>query len=224
MRIHTLLMAVQHDENVDQKKLKAQVIEKVLKPVLFDRSLRVKGTFDWQTETKKRWNEVKVYVNGTGRFVIGGPQGDTGLTGRKIIVDTYGGMSRHGGGCFSGKDATKVDRSGSYAARWVAKTVVASGLAERAEVQVAYAIGIPEPLSIRVDTFGTGTVADTIIAAALPTIFDLRPGMLLKHLNLRRPIYRQVAAYGHFGRPELQLPWESTSRARDLVRAVEKLV
>ena len=223
-RIHTLLMAVQHDPSVEQEQLKADVIEHVMKPVLFDRSLRVRKNFDWQKETKRKWKDVKIYVNGTGRFVIGGPQGDTGLTGRKIIVDTYGGMARHGGGCFSGKDVTKVDRSGSYAARWVAKNVVASGLAERAEIQVAYAIGIPEPLSVRVDTFGTGRVADTIIAEAIPKVFDLRPGMIIKELNLRRPIYRQVAAYGHFGRPDLKLPWEDTKKAKELKKAVQALL
>lgn len=223
-RIHTLLMAVQHDPEVDQVSLKDAIIEKVMKPVLFDRKLKVRGGYDWQKETKRQWKKLKIYVNGTGRFVIGGPQGDTGLTGRKIIVDTYGGMSRHGGGAFSGKDATKVDRSGSYAARWVAKNVVASGLAARAEVQVAYAIGIPEPLSVRVDTFGTGRVLDSIIAEAIPKVFDLRPGMIIKELNLRRPIYRQVAAYGHFGRPELKLPWEDTKKVGELKKVVQALV
>ncbi|MDO8581521.1 MAG: methionine adenosyltransferase [bacterium] len=222
-RIHTVLLAVQHDPTVEHAWLYEQVITHVIKPVLFNRKLRVRGGLDWQKETKKRWKHLKIYVNGTGKFVIGGPQGDTGLTGRKIIVDTYGGMSRHGGGAFSGKDPTKVDRSGSYAARWVAKNVVASGLAARAEIQVAYAIGIPEPLSVRVDTFGTGRVLDSIIADAIPKVFDLRPGMIIKELNLRRPLYRQVAAYGHFGRPELKLPWEDTKKAKELKAAVKAL-
>jgi len=156
------------------------------------------------------------YVNPTGRFVIGGPQGDTGVTGRKIIVDTYGGYSRHGGGCFSGKDPTKVDRSGTYAARWVAKNVVAAGLAKKCEVQIAYAIGIARPLSVMVDTFGTGAVSDEKIVAAINEVFDLRPGMIIKHLKLRRPIYKQVAAYGHFGRLDLDLPWENTDKAAEL--------
>lgn len=222
-RIHTLLMAVQHDPEVEQEWLKNEVIEKVMKPVLFDRKLKVRGGYDWQKETKRQWKKLKIYVNGTGKFVIGGPQGDTGLTGRKIIVDTYGGVARHGGGAFSGKDATKVDRSGSYAARWVAKNVVASGLATRVEIQIAYSIGIPEPLSVRVDTFGTGRVLDSIIAEAIPKVFDLRPGMIIKELNLRRPLYRQVAAYGHFGRPELKLPWEDVKKAKELKKVVKQL-
>ncbi|OGL92546.1 methionine adenosyltransferase, partial [Candidatus Uhrbacteria bacterium RIFCSPLOWO2_12_FULL_47_10] len=214
VRVHTVLLAVQHNPEVELPALREAVIKEVIKPVFFDKKLRPKkkpmGWIDWQKETRKRWKDLIVHVNTTGRFVIGGPQGDTGLTGRKIIVDTYGGYARHGGGAFSGKDPTKVDRSAAYGARWVAKNVVASGLADRVEVQVAYAIGVPEPLSVRVDTFGTGRVLDLRIAEAIKKVFDLRPGMLIKHLDLRRPLYRQIAAYGHFGRPELNLPWEKT--------------
>jgi S-adenosylmethionine synthetase len=155
-------------------------------------------------------------INPTGRFVIGGPQGDSGLTGRKIIVDTYGGMGRHGGGAFSGKDCTKVDRSAAYAARWVAKNVVAAGIASRCEVQVAYAIGVARPLSINVETFGTGHIADEKIARLIDEHFDLRPGAIIRDLDLRRPIYRQTAAYGHFGRDDISLPWENTDRAEAL--------
>ncbi len=155
----------------------------------------------------------------TNRFVIGGPKGDSGLTGRKIIVDTYGGMGRHGGGCFSGKDATKVDRSGAYAARWAAKNVVAAGLADRCEIQVAYAIGVAHPLSINVETFGTGKVEDEIIVRLINEFFDLRPGAIIQNLGLRRPIFRQTAAYGHFGREDLDLPWENTDMAEELREA-----
>ncbi len=161
----------------------------------------------------------KIYVNPTGRFVIGGPQGDAGVTGRKIIVDTYGGMGRHGGGAFSGKDPTKVDRSAAYAARWAAKNVVAAGLAERCEIQVAYAIGVARPLSVNVETFGTGRIPDERIASLILEHFDLRPGAIIRDLNLRRPIYRQVAAYGHFGRDDLDLPWEGTGKAEILRQA-----
>ena len=156
--------------------------------------------------------ETKIYVNPTGRFVVGGPQGDSGLTGRKIIVDTYGGSAPHGGGAFSGKDPTKVDRSAAYAARWVAKNVVAAGLARRCQVQLAYAIGVAHPVSIRVDTFGTGTVSDAQLEQAVEKTFDLRPGAIIRDLKLRRPIYRQLAAYGHFGRDDLDLTWEKTDR------------
>jgi len=157
--------------------------------------------------------DTKIYVNPTGRFVIGGPQGDSGLTGRKIIVDTYGGSAPHGGGAFSGKDPTKVDRSAAYAARWVAKNVVAAGLAKRCQIQLAYAIGVAKPVSVRVDTFGTGTVSDEVLEAAVEKTFDLRPAAIIRDLDLCRPIYRQTAAYGHFGRPELDLPWEKMDRA-----------
>jgi S-adenosylmethionine synthetase len=162
---------------------------------------------------------IKYYVNPTGRFVIGGPLGDSGLTGRKIIVDTYGGMGRHGGGCFSGKDPTKVDRSAAYAARWAAKNVVAAGLADRCEIQVAYAIGVAHPLSVSVETFGTGRIPSEQIAGLINEHFDLRPGAIIRDLNLRRPIYRQVAAYGHFGRNDLDLPWEQADKVELLREA-----
>jgi S-adenosylmethionine synthetase len=161
-------------------------------------------------------DDLLIYTNPTGRFVVGGPMGDAGLTGRKIIVDTYGGMGRHGGGAFSGKDCTKVDRSAAYAARWVAKNIVAAGLASRCEIQLAYAIGVAKPLSINVETFGTGKIDDEKIAALVQEHFDLRPGAIIRDLDLRRPIYRQTAAYGHFGRDDIQLPWEDTSRAAAL--------
>ena len=161
-------------------------------------------------------NKTKILINSTGRFVKGGPQADTGLTGRKIIVDTYGGMGRHGGGCFSGKDPSKVDRSGSYMARYVAKNLVAAGIAKKLEVQIAYAIGVPEPLSVRVDAFGTSKISEEVIVDIILKVFDLRPGMIIKQLNLRRPLYRQVAAYGHFGRSDLQLPWERTDKTGEI--------
>jgi len=198
-RIHTVLIAAQHSEDKDIKKMKEEITEKVIKPVC--------NEYGYPVDTK-----TKIYINTTGKFVIGGPEGDTGLTGRKIIVDTYGGYARHGGGAFSGKDPSKVDRSGAYAARWVAKSVVGSGLAEKCEIQVAYAIGKPEPLSVYVNTFGTGKIDDTKIAKKIEKNFDLRPGMIIKNLKLRRPLYRQVAAYGHFGRPELDLPWEKIKK------------
>ena len=160
---------------------------------------------------------TKIFINPTGRFVIGGPMGDSGLTGRKIIVDTYGGYSRHGGGAFSGKDPTKVDRSAAYAARWVAKNIVAAGLAERCEIQLAYAIGVARPVSVMVETFGTGKYDDEAISKAVEAVFDLRPAAIIKALDLRKPIYRQVAAYGHMGREELSLPWESTDKAEELI-------
>ena len=160
--------------------------------------------------------ETRIYVNPTGRFVVGGPQGDSGLTGRKIIVDTYGGSAPHGGGAFSGKDPTKVDRSAAYAARWVAKNVVAAGLAKRCQVQLAYAIGVAQPVSVRVDTFGTGVVSDAQLEEAVNKTFDLRPAAIIRDLDLRRPIYRQTAAYGHFGRNDLDLSWEKTNRVEAL--------
>jgi len=200
-RVHTVLIAAQHDPDVEVEKLKAEIIKNVINYVI-PKNLRDK--------------QMKIYVNSTGKFVIGGPQGDTGLTGRKIIVDTYGGMGRHGGGCFSGKDPSKVDRSGSYMARYVAKNLVAAGLAKKIEVQIAYAIGMPEPLSVRVDTFGTGRISEDAIVDIISKVFDLRPGMIIKNLNLRRPIYRQVAAYGHFGRNDLKLPWEKLDKVKDI--------
>lgn len=200
-RIHTILIATQHAANKNQKKLKEEVTEKVISPVLKE--------YGYQIDQK-----TKIYINTTGKFVIGGPEGDTGLTGRKIIVDTYGGYARHGGGAFSGKDPSKVDRSGAYAARWVAKSVVGSGLAERCEVQLAYAIGKAEPLSIYVNTYDTNTIPDEQIIKKIENTFDLRPGIIIKELKLRRPLYHQVAAYGHFGRPELDLPWEKIRKIK----------
>jgi S-adenosylmethionine synthetase len=195
VRVDTILIAAQHEEDKDQSALRQEIEKEVVKPVLSDYAFEVD-------------KNTKIYINTTGKFVIGGPEGDTGLTGRKIIVDTYGGYARHGGGAFSGKDPSKVDRSGAYAARWVAKSIVGSGLAELCEVQISYAIGKPEPLSVYVNTYGTSKISEEEIVEKIHKNFDLRPGMIIKELNLRRPIYRQVAAYGHFGRPELDLPWE----------------
>lgn len=200
-RIDTVLIAAQHEPDKNQKELKREIRDTVVSEVL------AKYGFDIDAKTK-------IYINTTGKFVIGGPEGDTGLTGRKIIVDTYGGYARHGGGAFSGKDPSKVDRSGSYVARWVAKSVVASGLAERCEIQIAYAIGKPEPLSVYVDTFGTGKKSESEITTKILENFDLRPGMIITELKLRRPIYRQCAAYGHFGRDELNLPWEKPKKLK----------
>jgi len=212
-RIHTIVISSQHadkldHEEVSHERIEADVREHVIKAVIPAELLD---------------ENTKIYVNPTGRFVIGGPMGDAGLTGRKIIVDTYGGMGRHGGGAFSGKDPTKVDRSAAYAARWVAKNVVAAGLAERCEVQVAYAIGVPDPLSINVETFGTGTVEDGVIAEAIAKVFDLRPRAIIHDLDLLRPIYRKLAAYGHFGRDDLDLSWEKTDKAEALREAVQLL-
>jgi len=198
-RVHTVLIAAQHNENKDQKKLKTEIIEHVIKPVTSEYKMPID-------------DKTIIYVNTTGKFVIGGPEGDTGLTGRKIIVDTYGGYAPHGGGAFSGKDPSKVDRSGCYAARWVAKSIVASGLARKCEFQLAYAIGRPKPLSLYVNTFGTGTVSDEEIIKLIEKNFDLRPGAIIEDLKLRRPIYRPTAAYGHFGRPDLNLPWEKVKK------------
>ncbi len=202
VRVDTVVLSTQHAPEAALEQIRADMIELVIKPTipaqLFDENTRV-------------------LVNPTGRFVVGGPQGDSGLTGRKIIVDTYGGTAPHGGGAFSGKDPTKVDRSAAYAARWAAKNVVAAGLAGRCQVQLAYAIGVAKPVSVRVDTFGTGTVGDEALEAAVGRVFDLRPTAIINRLDLRRPIYRQTAAYGHFGRPELDLPWERT----DMVDALK---
>jgi S-adenosylmethionine synthetase len=197
-RIHTVLISTQHDPNVTQEQIREALIEHVINPVLPGELVD---------------KEMRIYTNPTGRFVVGGPMGDAGLTGRKIIVDTYGGMGRHGGGAFSGKDCTKVDRSAAYAARWVAKNIVAAGLATRCEIQLAYAIGVAHPLSVNVETFGTGQIEDQKIAQLINEHFDLRPGAIIRDLDLRRPIYRQTASYGHFGRDDVQLPWEDTSRA-----------
>ncbi len=206
-RIDRVLIAAQHDEGVKQESLRKEIIKKVILPVL------PKKLVDKKTE---------YFINTTGRFVVGGPQGDTGLTGRKIIVDTYGGYAKHGGGAFSGKDPTKVDRSAQYMARYVAKNIVAAGLARECEIQIAYAIGKPEPFSVFVDTFGTGKIDDEKLSGIITKVFDLRPGMIIKNLNLRRPIYRQVAAYGHFGRPELDLPWEKTDKIEVLKRLASR--
>jgi len=200
-RIDTVLISTQHAPDIEHDDLQAKIIEHVIMPVLPAEMVDA---------------DLKIYVNPTGRFVIGGPMGDAGLTGRKIIVDTYGGMGRHGGGAFSGKDPTKVDRSAAYAARWVAKNVVAAGLADRCEIQVAYAIGVAHPLSVNVETFGTGKISDDKIAQLVSSEFDLRPGAIIRDLDLRRPIYRQTAAYGHFGRDDIKLPWENTNKAANL--------
>ncbi len=201
VRVDTVLISTQHAPEVSQEEIRAGVIEHVINPVI--PAEMVDGG-------------MKIFVNPTGRFVIGGPMGDAGVTGRKIIVDTYGGMGRHGGGAFSGKDPTKVDRSGAYAARWAAKNIVAAGLAERCEIQVAYAIGVARPLSINVETFGTGLIPDEKIAELVGQHFDLRPGAIIHDLDLRKPIYRQTAAYGHFGRDDLDLSWERTNKAAAL--------
>lgn len=203
-RVDTVLISTQHSPDIEQKDIRAALIEHVINPVLPD---------DMVDE------DLKIYVNPTGRFVIGGPLGDAGVTGRKIIVDTYGGMGRHGGGAFSGKDPTKVDRSAAYAARWAAKNVVAAGLAERCEIQVAYAIGVAHPLSVNVETFGTGAIADDKIAELITQHFDLRPGAIIRDLDLRRPIYRKTAAYGHFGREDVEFPWERKDKAEALKKA-----
>ena len=204
-RIHTVLISTQHLPDVSQMEIRRKVIEHCITPVLPEDLVD---------------DDMLIFVNPTGRFVVGGPMGDAGLTGRKIIVDTYGGMGRHGGGAFSGKDCTKVDRSGAYAARWVAKNIVAAGLADRCEIQLAYAIGVARPLSVNVETFGTGKVSDEQIEKLIDENFDLRPGAIIRDLKLRRPIYRQTAAYGHFGRDDISLPWEVTNKAHLLKRAV----
>ncbi|MCJ7694594.1 MAG: methionine adenosyltransferase [Anaerolineaceae bacterium] len=203
-RIHTVLISTQHAESVTQEEIRAGLIEHVINPVL------PKELVD---------KDIKIFTNPTGRFVIGGPMGDSGLTGRKIIVDTYGGMGRHGGGAFSGKDPTKVDRSAAYAARWVAKNVVAAKLATRCEVQIAYAIGETNPLSINVETFGTGVIEDEKIAEAIDKVFDLRPRAIIHDLDLLKPIYQPLASYGHFGRDDLDLTWEKTNKIEALRKA-----
>lgn len=207
-RVTTVLVSTQHAPEVDADEIRAGIIEHVINPII--PAELVDG-------------ELEIYVNPTGRFVIGGPMGDAGLTGRKIIVDTYGGMGRHGGGAFSGKDCTKVDRSAAYASRWVAKNIVAAGLADRCEVQLAYAIGVAKPLSVNVETFGTGKLSNPELVQLIEDNFDLRPGAIIRDLDLRRPIYRQTAAYGHFGREDLDLPWEQTNKAEDLKAAAAKL-
>lgn len=201
VRVDTVVISSQHGQDVSMETIRQDIIEKVIKPVVPQELMDA---------------NTKIYVNPTGRFVIGGPQGDSGLTGRKIIVDTYGGMARHGGGAFSGKDPTKVDRSAAYAARYVAKNIVAAGLADRCEVQLAYAIGVAKPVSILVETFGTGKVNEETLVALVQKNFDLRPAGIIKELDLRRPIYKQTAAYGHFGRTDIDLTWERTDKAEAL--------
>ncbi|MCL5429718.1 MAG: methionine adenosyltransferase [Chloroflexi bacterium] len=203
-RVHTVLVSTQHAPDISHADIVEGLMEEVIGPTL------PKDLVD---------KDLKVYVNPTGRFVIGGPMGDAGVTGRKIIVDSYGGMGRHGGGAFSGKDPTKVDRSAAYAARWAAKNIVAAGLADRCEIQVAYAIGMARPMSVNVETFGTGKIPDEQIARIIDEHFDLRPGAIIRDLDLRRPIFRQTAAYGHFGRDDVSFPWENTSKAKDLAKA-----
>ena len=203
-RVDTVVLSTQHDAETSLEQIRKDMIELVIKPTV------PAGLLD---------DETKIYVNPTGRFVIGGPMGDAGLTGRKIIVDTYGGSAPHGGGAFSGKDPTKVDRSAAYAARWVAETVVAAGLAKRCQVQLAYAIGVAQPVSILVETFGTGTVADSVLEEAVRKTFDLRPTAIIRDLALQKPIYQKLAAYGHMGREDLGVKWEQTDRAAQLQAA-----
>ena len=201
LRVEAVVVSSQHSAEIDLEKLREDILREVIKTTVPEKLME---------------ENTKIFINPTGRFVVGGPQGDTGLTGRKIIVDTYGGMARHGGGAFSGKDPTKVDRSAAYAARYVAKNIVAAGLAKKCEIQLAYAIGVAKPVSVMVDTFGTGKYADDEIAKAVGEIFDLRPAAIIEKLELRRPIYRQTAAYGHFGRTDIELSWEKTDKAEQL--------
>ena len=205
VRVDAVVISNQHAPEIPLEQIREEIVEYVVKAVIPPELMD---------------GNTKLFINPTGRFVIGGPAGDSGLTGRKIIVDTYGGFGRHGGGAFSGKDPTKVDRSAAYAARWVAKNVVAAGLAGRCQVQLAYAIGVAKPVSVRVDTFGTGTVSDVELEEAVEKVFDLRPAAIIRDLDLRRPIYRQTAAYGHFGRTDLDLPWERTDRVEALKAAL----
>ena len=206
VRVDTVVVSSQHSEDVTLETIRKDIVEKVIRPIIPENLLDENTT---------------IYVNPTGRFVVGGPQGDTGLTGRKIIVDTYGGYARHGGGAFSGKDPTKVDRSAAYAARYVAKNIVAAKLASRCEVQIAYAIGVASPVSVLVDTFGTGRVQDDVIANAVSKVFDLRPSAIIDTFKLRRPIYRKLAAYGHIGRTDIETPWEKVDKIEDLKNAID---
>ena len=201
VRIDAIVISTQHDEHVSQEQIREDLMEHVIRAVIPAELLD---------------ESTKYYINPTGRFVVGGPQGDSGLTGRKIIVDTYGGAARHGGGAFSGKDPTKVDRSAAYAARWVAKNLVAAGIADKLEIQLAYAIGVAKPVSIEVETFGTGKLSDEEITNIVEKVFDLRPGAIIRDLDLRRPLYRQTAAYGHFGRNDLNLPWEQLNKVDEI--------
>jgi len=205
VRIDAVVISTQHSEEVSHDTIEKDIIEQVIKKII---------PLEFLDEN------TKYYINPTGRFVVGGPQGDSGLTGRKIIVDTYGGYGRHGGGCFSGKDPTKVDRSAAYAARWVAKNLVAAGLASKIEIELAYAIGVAMPVSIDVETFGTGTIPEDKIVEIIKNVFDLRPAAIIRDLDLRRPIYKQIAAYGHFGRTDLDLPWEKLN----MVDKIKKLI
>ncbi|GAX04679.1 S-adenosylmethionine synthetase [Secundilactobacillus pentosiphilus] len=207
-RVDTVVLSTQHAASASLDQIRKDVIEKVIKPVI---------PADLLDEN------TRYLINPTGRFVIGGPQGDAGLTGRKVIVDTYGGYAHHGGGCFSGKDATKVDRSASYAARYIAKNIVAAGLAHQVEVQLAYAIGVAQPVSVSVNTFGTGKVSELDLTKAIRQIFDLRPAGIIKMLDLKRPIYKQTAAYGHFGRTDIDLPWEHTDKVDELKHALKQI-
>ncbi len=209
VEVTAVVVSTQHAEEASPEQIRKDMIDQVIRPVLDAAGIE--------------WSNAEIYVNPTGRFVVGGPMGDTGLTGRKIIVDTYGGMGRHGGGAFSGKDPTKVDRSAAYAARWVAKNIVAAGLARKCEVQLAYAIGITRPLSIMVDTFGTGAVDDSVLDKAVERVFDLRPGAIIRDLKLRRPIYQKTAAYGHFGREDPDFTWENTDRVDEIRAAVAEI-
>ncbi len=208
VRVDTVVISSQHDPDVPMEKLREEIIREVVRPIIPENLLD---------------ENTRYYINPTGRFVVGGPQGDSGLTGRKIIVDTYGGYGKHGGGAFSGKDPTKVDRSAAYAARWVAKNIVAAGLARKCEIQLAYAIGVAHPVSIMVESFGTGAVSDEILAKAVERVFDLRPAAIIQTMGLRRPIYRQLAAYGHMGREDLAVAWEKTDRTDELMQAVKAL-
>lgn len=209
VEVTAVVVSTQHAADVKLAQIREDMIDHVIKPVLDEAGIE--------------WRHADIYVNPTGRFVVGGPMGDTGLTGRKVIVDTYGGMGRHGGGAFSGKDCTKVDRSAAYAARWVAKNIVAAGLAHKCEIQLAYAIGVSRPLSVMVDTFGTGAVDDSVLDAAVGKVFDLRPGAIIRDLDLHRPIYEKTAAYGHFGRNDPDFTWEATNRTEELRAAVAEL-
>ncbi len=205
VRVEAIVISSQHDDNIPIEKIRKDLIDEVIKKVIPDKFLD---------------DKIKLYINPTGRFVIGGPAGDSGLTGRKIIVDTYGGYARHGGGCFSGKDPTKVDRSATYAARWVAKNIVAAGLAKRCEIQLSYAIGVAHPISIFIETFGTETVENARIVKAVKKVFDLRPAAIIDTLDLRRPIYKELAALGHMGREDLDVPWEKTDKVEALKEAI----